>query len=105
MPLNINFESVIRAAKEGGVDSCKSLLAACDAKLATLKIEADSGKEVTGLSRYGRGPQKGQPKGSEQYNWRSFTDWVNSVDGKDQAELDKLLALQATLSARIKGHQ
>lgn len=107
---NINLDSVIRGLLDARADLCQGILDAADAKVKECGLSG--GTAHTAVATHRRGPQKGMPKGSSNFNGRSVLGFIESVpakaaDGSDdasKAELSKahegLLAIHATLLGR-----
>jgi hypothetical protein len=107
---NIHFDSVIRGILQSRPDSLHSLLEAATKKLAEIGLEANPQKAVSSVAVHKRGANKGQPKGSDNFNGLSLLGWIDSVPAVVPGEpaspevldaQDKLVAIHATLAARV----
>lgn len=99
---NINMDSVVRGVLEARAGMLQGLLDVADAKVKELGLSG--GKAVAEVAKHRRGPQKGQPKGSSNFNGRSIVGWIESITAGDTPELTQahadLLTMHATLLSR-----
>lgn len=104
---NIHMDSVLRGALETRADNLKGILEVAEAKAKELGLEG--GNAVTAVAKHRRGPDKGQPKGSSNFNGRSLVGWIESIPaelpGAEDSRLEacaNLLTLIATIKGRLK---
>jgi hypothetical protein len=111
MPLRtLHFDSAIRGVFESPVEALDALYQACKDKMAECGLAANLAKAATAVPKHGRGPEKGQAKGSSNFNGRSILGWIESVpvtpagqtpDIEVAAAYANLIALHATLAKRL----
>lgn len=99
---NIHMDSVIRGILDANKGTLQAALDIADARVKELGLSG--GKAVEDVARHRRGPQKGQPKGSGNFNGRGLIGWIESVPAGEEPEVKQahadLLTVHATLLSR-----
>jgi hypothetical protein len=86
------FNSVVRVIKTASLDVVKQLGVAFGARIEALDLKRDLSKA-----------QRGIPDGSSQVDVRSLIEWAERIGPRDRQACGQLVALDATIHARING--